>query len=281
MSFGPKPWQQQHWDWRAAGNFICGGVGGGLLAFSALTPDEMQTWFVLAGLALVGAGLFFVWLEIGRPLRAIHVMFHPQRSWMTREAFVAALIFPCGLLMLLGWSAMGGPLAVLGLVFLFCQGRIISAAKGIPAWREPLTTPLIMTTGIAEALGLVIATSPLHGFSPVWMPVLMTLAMLARLVVWHLYRKRLTGKLVPRADAVLDDVGGRLHTWGSIVPLLLLGMVAASVLPGWLDAIAAVMAGGSALLAGSWLKFCLITRAGFNQGFALVKLPVRGVPRER
>ena len=25
--FGPNPWQQTSWDWRAAGNFICGGAG--------------------------------------------------------------------------------------------------------------------------------------------------------------------------------------------------------------------------------------------------------------
>ena len=36
MSFGPNPWQQQSWDWRAAGNFICGGAGGGLIVCAAL-----------------------------------------------------------------------------------------------------------------------------------------------------------------------------------------------------------------------------------------------------
>ena len=49
------------------------------------------------GLALVGLGLFCVWLEIGRPLRALHVFFNPRTSWMTREAFVATLLFPAGL----------------------------------------------------------------------------------------------------------------------------------------------------------------------------------------
>jgi phenylacetyl-CoA:acceptor oxidoreductase subunit 2 len=28
-------------------------------------------------------------------------------------------------------------LALLGVLFLYCQGRILQAAKGIPAWREP------------------------------------------------------------------------------------------------------------------------------------------------
>jgi hypothetical protein len=37
------------------------------------------------------------------------------------------------------------------------------------------------------------------------------------------------------------------------------------------------LAGLLAALAGSYLKFVLITRAGYNQGFALPALPVRGV----
>ena len=30
---------------------------------------------------------------------------------------------------------------------------------------------------------------------------------------------------------------------------------------------------------GAWFKFALITRGAFNQGFALTRLPVRGVAR--
>ena len=36
-------------------------------------------------------------------------------------------------------------------------------------------------------------------------------------------------------------------------------------------------AGASAAVAGATLKYTLVTRASFNQGFALSKLPVRGV----
>ncbi|MFP5465862.1 MAG: hypothetical protein ACLGHR_14000, partial [Gammaproteobacteria bacterium] len=45
---------------------------------------------LLLGLALVGAGLVCVWLEIGRPLRALHVFVTPRTSWMSREAFTAS-----------------------------------------------------------------------------------------------------------------------------------------------------------------------------------------------
>jgi phenylacetyl-CoA:acceptor oxidoreductase subunit 2 len=39
------------------------------------------------------------------------------------------------------------------------------------------------------------------------------------------------------------------------------------------------LAGAAAALPGSWFKFVLVTRAGFNQGFAIPHLPVRGVPQ--
>jgi phenylacetyl-CoA:acceptor oxidoreductase subunit 2 len=36
------------------------------------------------------------------------------------------------------------------------------------------------------------------------------------------------------------------------------------------------LAGLLAALAGAWVKLVIVTRAGFNQGFALAHLPVRG-----
>ncbi|MFZ5539390.1 MAG: phenylacetyl-CoA:acceptor oxidoreductase, partial [Pseudomonadota bacterium] len=64
-----------------------------------------------------------------------------------------------------------------------------------------------------------------------------------------------------------------------IVPLALLVAVLAA---GWAaDGALAALAGLAAALAGAFVKFTLITRAGFNQGFALPRLPVRGqAPRE-
>jgi phenylacetyl-CoA:acceptor oxidoreductase subunit 2 len=99
MSYGPNPWQQTNWDWRAAGNFVCGGAGGGLIVFAALSGAQglALTVLLLGGMALVGTGLLCVWLELGRPLRALHVFFNPRTSWMTREAFAATLLIPVSL----------------------------------------------------------------------------------------------------------------------------------------------------------------------------------------
>ena len=150
--FGPNPWQQTSWDWRAAGNFICGGAGTGLLVAVALfgagaaaslrSPD----WLVFTGLARIGLGLMCVWLEIGRPLRALNVFINPRTSWMSREAWVSVALFPAGLAALLGLSGAIWLTAALALAFLYCQSRMLPAARGIPAWRSPWFSAFIMLT---------------------------------------------------------------------------------------------------------------------------------------
>ena len=60
-----------------------------------------------------------------------------------------------------------------------------------------------------------------------------------------------------------------------LLPLALMALVAAGLLPTLLLAPAGLLAAA----AGAWVKCALITRAGFNQGFALTHLPVRGVRR--
>ena len=153
LKYGPKPWLQAHWDLRAATNFVLGGTGSGLLISVALTAHVTPDWrpFLAFGLALIAAGLGAVWLEIGRKLRAIHVFFNPFTSWMTRESFAALVVFVLGVTALaLGrpWAAQVTGLAALG--FVFCQGRILRASKGIPAWRAAGITLLIMATGLTE-----------------------------------------------------------------------------------------------------------------------------------
>jgi phenylacetyl-CoA:acceptor oxidoreductase subunit 2 len=90
MTYRSSPPRQTSWDVRAAANFACGGAGAGLIVAAALAGErgEALALLIVAALALVAAGLLSVWNETGRPLRALHVFFHPQTSWMSREAFV-------------------------------------------------------------------------------------------------------------------------------------------------------------------------------------------------
>jgi phenylacetyl-CoA:acceptor oxidoreductase subunit 2 len=145
---------QEHWDARAALNFMLGGAGAGLMIWAALMQVR-SPYPVALSLALVAAGLFAVWLEIGRKLRALHVFFNPFTSWMTRESFAALLLFTLGLASLLDASLLPAAAIAAG-AFLYCQARILRAAKGIPAWRTPWVVPLIVISGLAEGGALLL-----------------------------------------------------------------------------------------------------------------------------
>ena len=285
MSHGPAPWRQTAWDWRAAGNFIGGGAGAGLIAFAGLeavlgTPMPLR--FLMGGL-LVAAGLLCVWFEIGRPLRALHVYLHPRRSWMSREAILASLLLPCSAAAVLGMRGAAPVAAVLALVYLYAQARMLNAAKGIPAWREPRIVALLIGTGLAEGGGLFLLSSFVHRTGSVALTLLAALLILARWLAWRRYRAGLAA--APRALAALDGAGAVLRSVGTAAPLVLVGAAMALVYTGagsidaGIGGIAAALAGIAALLAGARWKLVLVTRAGFNQGFALTHLPVRGVRR--
>lgn len=262
MNFGPRPWLQQHWDWRAACNFMAGGTGAGLAIAAALLGEPRASVALAAALALVAAGLAAVWLEIGRKLRAVHVFFNPFTSWMTRESFAAVVLFVLGIAALATGSAglrYGAALAAAA--FLFCQGRILAAAKGIPAWRQPQVVPLVGATGLAEGASVALAFELAAGAAA-----LAVLALAARALTWGRYRAALSGT---QAGAVLEPAGRALLQLGTVVPLALLAAA-------WWIPESVWLAAAAALGAGWRFKFVLITRAAFNQGFALPQLPVRG-----
>jgi phenylacetyl-CoA:acceptor oxidoreductase subunit 2 len=253
MSFGPRAWIQQHWDARAALNFMLGGAGGGLMVAAALAyPDSRAP--VMLSLVLVAAGLGAVWLETGKKLRAINVLFNPFTSWMTRESFGAVLLFALGAGAL--WRAQLLPAAAAAaLAFVYCQGRILRASKGIPAWRAPQVTLLVVATALAEGAGLALlfTTAPL---AVGWFG----LALVLRAIAWTRYRDA-------TRNPALEAPGKALVQLGTIAALVLAlaGVPALAQLAGFL-----------AIATGLWLKFALVTRASLNQGFNLPRLPVRG-----
>jgi phenylacetyl-CoA:acceptor oxidoreductase subunit 2 len=278
MSFGPAPWQQTNWDARAAGNFMCGGAGAGLIVFAALSgaSGPALTALLLGGLALVGAGLSCVWLELGRPLRALHVFFNPRTSWMSREALAATLLFAAGLVAAFAIPGCKWLAALLALAFVYCQARMLQAAKGIPAWREPVLVALLVTTGFAEGGGVFFLTGPFHETGTLALLALFGALLVARALVWRVYRRRLASGGARQAGATLGRAGMALELAGTLAPLALIAAILLGALsPGQISLIAA-LAGLAALLPGAYVKYALVTRAAFNQGFALAHLPVRG-----
>ena len=249
---------QRHWDTRAATNFVFGGAGSGLLVASALLPSVPPLAVALA-LMLIAVGLAAVWLEIGRKRRALHVFFNPFTSWMTRESLAALLVFLLAAAYLFsGWSATLYGAGAAAAAFLYCQARILRAARGIPAWRAPEVVPLIVCTGLAEGFGLALA------FASADLALgLFVIALAARLLAWHRYYAVTRHPALAGAD--------RMLLWlGTIVPA---PMIALTPAVPWL----APLAGLAALAAGARLKYALVTRASIQQDFSLPHLPVRGV----
>jgi phenylacetyl-CoA:acceptor oxidoreductase subunit 2 len=273
-----RPWHQTNWDARAAANFIGGGSGGGLLVAAAIAQTAGAPYrpLALVALALIAVGLTCVWLEIGRPWRALNVVFHPQTSWMTRESLVAVPLFVAGAAAL--WQNGGvyaWVTAALAAAFVWCQAQILRAAKGIPAWRAPRVVPLVLSTGLAEGVGLLAIACALPAAHGLARPVSLALAVLAllRAVAWQAYRAQLEAP--QRALAVLDGAAPLFHRVGNWVAAPL-AAIAALIAPDAVVAPLGAVAGAIAVAAGWHLKFVLVARAGFNQGFAVPHLPVRG-----
>ena len=272
--------QQQHWDWKAAGNFICGGIGSGLFVFTAVTSLRYGELAPLgwAALGFIALGLFLVLLKIGRPLRSIYVLRQPQRSWMAREAWIAAAFFPLAGLAL--WSQVPALLivsAVVAVLFLCSQAMILKESKGIPAWRIVWILPLMIATGVAEGSGLFLATiaqlSTLLPLAPAFAMVTIGLVLL-RGWIWRSYLVALAAEGAPtRTLAVLYEYRPWFFAVGLALPLALI-IIGLVVIPA--AAPLYVAAGLCVTATGAVLKFILVTRAGFNQGFALNHTPVRG-----
>ena len=153
---------------------------------------------------------------------------------------------------------------------------MLQGAKGIPAWREPLLSPLIVVTGLVEGAGLSFVIAPLDSEGTQPLLVLFGVLVLARALVWLAYRRRLATAAAPQAQVALDRAGRWLHVVGTLVPLALIAAIVAGAASATQTALIAAIAGLAAAAAGVYLKYTIVTRAGFNQGFALAHLPVRG-----
>lgn len=277
VAAGPWPRLQRFWDLRAACNFIGGGTGSGLLMAAAVFAllDRPYAVLLIAGLGCVAFGLAMVWLEIGKPWRALNVFLHPQTSWMTREGVVAIPLFALGAAAYVMQGSVYGTTAavVTGLLaagFLYCQARILRAAKGIPAWRHPALTRYLLVSGPVEGGGLALAitgsTDPfvLAGFAG-----LVTL----RAALWGRYTLRLRRDGAPaETRALIGRVLYPVSIAGHALPLALTAVAAG----GQGGAVLVAAAGSVAGFAGWWTKWLIITRAAQTRGFAIPRTPVRG-----
>jgi phenylacetyl-CoA:acceptor oxidoreductase subunit 2 len=223
-------------------------------------------------------GLFFVFLKIGRKLRFWRAATRPQTSWMTREICVVAAFYPVVIVNFLwpgAWLSLAGSL--FALAFLYCQAKILHMARGIPAWRVPLVPWMIVATGLFEGLGLLALLLALPvglGRPGAFVPFAGLALVAVNAALWIAYRRSAASEgIPPLARRVINASSLPLHVVGHAIPALLFAVALAS------PALAQVclgVAGIAAIAGGVFLKFTLVVRAAYQQGFTMPSVPQRG-----
>jgi len=154
---------------------------------------------------------------------------------------------------------------------------ILEQSKGIPAWRNPRVIPLLMATGLAEGCGLFLLLALLlPALSAAAPPVAIALIVLATMRFWAWWRYL----------SALESEGAPTRTLEIFTACRAWFFVAGFALPAALVAVGLILpvagaalfalAGLSVFATGWAIKFILITRAAYNQGFALPHTPIRG-----
>ena len=240
--------RQTFWDIRAAMNFILGGMSSGLAVAAYLVwalggiPDAALPWFFAAAAVGMGVGLLFVFAEIGRRARFLYVLRRPQSSWMTRETYAVAVFYPAVAADLFWPSpALHALIAIAAAAFLFCQGRLLHASRGIPAWRHRLVPWMLIASGLYEGvallvLGLVIVLlgsarvateGSMLASESAGVGVLLSagagiVLAAANAALLRAYRRDAANAGVgPLARRELDAIAGRMRWMGHLVPLAL------------------------------------------------------------
>jgi len=275
---------QTFWDWRAAMNWIFGGISSGMAvaawlgSLTGIVPAGTVAAAYLGSAVLMAIGLSFVFLKIGRKLRFWRAVSRPQTSWMTREIYAVAVFYPAVLANFI-WPG-GGIAMVAGisaLAFLFCQAKILHLARGISAWRVGLIPWMIVASGLLEGislLALVLLRSEGFGTPSPWIAFAGLVLVALNAGLWAAYRAsaRKNG-IVPLSLRLIDRISLPLHFAGHAFPAVMFVLVLASP-----DIARVCLGAGSiaALTGGALWKFMLIVRGGYQQGFSLPMLPQRG-----
>ena len=244
--------RQTFWDVRAAMNFIMGGMSSGLAVAAFLAwalggiPDAALPWLFAAAAAGMAVGLLFVFAEIGRRARFLYVLLRPRTSWMTRETYAVAVFYPAVAADLVWPSpALHVLVAIAAAAFLYCQGRILHAGKGIPAWRHRLVPWMLVASGLHEGVALAVVglvgfalgrtfgsegppIAPFGGDEPGLVLALAGFALLGALLgvvnaaLFRAYRRGAAGAGIgPQSRRDLDAIAGRLRWLGHLVPAAL------------------------------------------------------------
>jgi len=185
---------------------VASGAGLGLLALLALTdlcpvpllsPEALARGIALA-LLLVAAGLASSLLHLANPSNAWRAFARVRTSWLSREAVVAALLFPVAFAYLIAvWSgsaatartALAIVVCLLAWALLFCTAMIYASLKPIRQWRTGWTPAAYLLLGHWSGALIAVALAIGYGGEPgdwAWLAaVLGVAALVAKLGYWR------------------------------------------------------------------------------------------------
>jgi formate-dependent nitrite reductase membrane component NrfD len=168
-----REWCEGRGIFMVIGHFVVG-VAGGTWLFSLLYDVRMglALAFVLAGLG----GLLHL-ANLGRPARALKMIFRFRRSWISR-GFFGLGVFLIGAFFYLVprflpgvfWATdsaiagIGNVLAIVGMLTMIgYMGFVYTASKGIPFWNSPLHPALYVAYGFRGGIAGLLLTLALSG----------------------------------------------------------------------------------------------------------------------
>ena len=276
--------RQDFWDMRAAMNFILGGIGSGAIIMSyffsllgSIETSELMRINLVSGI-IIAVGLFFVWLKIGRKLRAPLAILRPQTSWMSRE------IYAVGILFLSIWFMFfySSPIlhiaaAASAAAFLYCQAQILYSGKGIPTWRVKQIPLMLISSGLLEGIGLCMLLTfswKTEVSANSFTTPLAILFILLNSFLWRRYlRNAKTWGVGPIDRDILRKITPKLFLTGYVIPIILFGLILLDINS---LGLLAQIGGFLSIMGGVMWKAVLITQACHMQNFSLGKLPQRG-----
>jgi DMSO reductase anchor subunit len=185
---------------------VASGAGLGLLALLALadlcpvpllSPAALPRGIAVA-LLLIGAGLASSLLHLAKPSNAWRAFARVRTSWLSREAVLAAVLFPLAFVYLAAvWLDAAGPsrrllaalvcLSAWGL--LFCTAMIYASLKPIRQWRTGWTPAAYLLLGHWSGALLAVALASGYGGDPMawgWLAAALgAAALVAKLGYWR------------------------------------------------------------------------------------------------
>ena len=279
---------QTFWDYRAAMNFILGGMASGfsfvaflLFSYRVINIEQLMLFNLMAG-SIMACGLFFVFLKIGRKLRFLNVLLRPQTSWMTRETWCVAAFYPAIFLGVLFENTFAFAIAgISSFGFLVSQARILYAAKGIPSWRAPVIPWMIFFSGLYEGFALLVLFGPLIGmqlqhFVSLLCFVGITLGVTNAYYFFQYSRKAKSFGISPLSRSFINNLRLPVMGFGQLLPVTLFIFTVANITTNLLPLfIAAIFI----VLGGAYWKLIVITKASHMQSFEIPMIPQRGSGR--